>query len=231
MNFLESIISPFLYFIEQVFLFSYNLTGNYGWAIILLSFAVSLLLLPVFIFIEKSKKKDDVVKQKMKPLIDEVKRVYKGQERYYYIKTINRQHNYSSLKALIPILSLLIQIPFFIAAYQYLEHFEGMKAVSFGFIKDLSLPDGLFGIVNILPILMTVVNLITVYFYTRLGDGSERKQMLVIAIAFLVLLFNLPAGLVLYWTMNNVFSFLRLFEPIPKYLRNKKAHIVFLDLS
>ncbi len=211
MNFFEQIISPFIFIIKQIFLFSYELTGNYGVAIILLSFVVSLILLPIFILIEKSKKKDDVVKKKMKPLIDEIKRVYKGQERYYYLKTINRQHNYNSFKALIPILSLLIQIPFFIAAYQFLENFEGLKETSFLFIKDLSLPDGLFGDIHFLPILMTLVNLLTAYLYTRNGNTSERKQMLIVAGAFLILLFNLPSGLVLYWTMNNVFSFFRLF--------------------
>jgi len=229
MNFFETIISPFIFFIEKVFLFSYQITGNYGIAIILLSFSVSLLLLPVFIYIEKSKKKDDIIKQKMKPLIDEIKRVYKGQERYYYIKTINRQHNYSSLKALIPILSLLIQIPFFIAAYQYLEHFEGLQGVSFAFIKDLGLPDGLFGDINILPILMTAINLLTAYFYTINGDGKERKQMLVIATAFLILLFDLPAGLVLYWTMNNVFSFIRLFITNPEVFKQKYSEINILE--
>ncbi|PKP08790.1 MAG: hypothetical protein CVU09_14665, partial [Bacteroidetes bacterium HGW-Bacteroidetes-4] len=65
--------------------------------------------------------------------------------------------------------------------------------------------------VHLLPILMTVVNLITAWFYTRNGNTGERKQMLVVAAIFLVLLFNLPSGLVLYWTMNNVFSFFRLF--------------------
>jgi len=211
MIFFEQIISPFIFIIKQIFLFSYELTGDYGVAIILLSFVVSLILLPIFILIEKSKKKDDIVKKKMKPLIDEIKRVYKGQERYYYLKTINRQHNYNSFKALIPILSLLIQIPFFIAAYQFLENFEGLKGTSFLFIKDLSLPDGLFGDIHFLPILMTLVNLLTAYLYTRNGNTSERKQMLIVAGAFLILLFNLPSGLVLYWTMNNVFSFFRLF--------------------
>ena len=225
MNFFEILISPFIFFIEQVFLFSYNISGNYGIAIILLSFSVSLLLLPIFMFIEKSKKKDDAIKQKMQPLVDEIKRCYKGQERYYYIKTINRQHNYSSIRALIPILSLLIQIPFFIAAYQFLENFADLKEVPFGFITDLSLPDGLFGVVNILPILMTLVNLLTAYFYTRNGNVMERKQMLVIAIVFLVLLFNLPSGLVLYWTMNNVFSFLRMFITNPEVF--KKSDRVF----
>lgn len=217
-------MSPFIFIIEQILKVSYELTGNYGISIILLSFAISLLLLPVFIYIERSKKKDDVVKKKMQPLIDEIKRVYKGQERYYYIKTINRQHNYSSFKALIPILSLLLQIPFFIAAYQFLESFEPLKEVSFWFIPDLSQADGFWGIVNILPIIMTVVNIITVYYYTINGDKSERKQMLVLAFAFLVLLFNLPAGLVLYWTMNNVFSFFRLFITNPEVFKRKSTY-------
>lgn len=211
MSFFEYIIAPFIFLIEKLFLLSYQLCGNYGLAIILLSFFISLLLLPVFMIIEKSKKKDDHLKQKMKPLIDEIKRVYKGQERFYYIKTIQRQHHYNAMKALIPILSLLLQIPFFIAAYQFLEHFEPLEGVSFLFIKDLSLPDGTPGVMNILPVLMTIVNLITAFFYTRNGNTSERKQMVIVAGAFLILLYNLPAGLVLYWTMNNVFSFFRLF--------------------
>ncbi|PKP08792.1 MAG: hypothetical protein CVU09_14675, partial [Bacteroidetes bacterium HGW-Bacteroidetes-4] len=70
--------------------------------------------------------------------------------------------------------------------------------------------------VHLLPILMTVVNLITAWFYTRNGNTGERKQMLVVAAIFLVLLFNLPSGLVLYWTMNNVFSFFRLFVTNPE---------------
>ncbi len=219
MSFFDIILSPFIFIIRQIFLFSYDVTQNYGLAIILLSFGVNLLLLPVFIYIERVKRKDDVVKQKMKPLVDEIKRCYKGQERYYYLKTLNRQFKYSPLKALIPVLSLLLQIPFFIAAYQYLEGFEPLNGVSFWFIEDLAKPDGLFGAVNFLPIAMTVVNLVTAYFYTRNGDTSERKQMVVVAAIFLVLLFNLPSGLVLYWTMNNVFSFFRLFITNPEVFR------------
>jgi len=223
MTIFEQIMAPFIFIIEQILLFSYELTSNYGVSIILLSFTISLLLLPVFIYIERSKKKDDVVKKKMQPLIDEIKRVYKGQERYYYLRTISRQHNYSSFKALIPILSLLLQIPFFIAAYQFLENFAPLQQISFGFIPDLGKADGFFGSINILPIIMTLVNLVTVYFYTRNGDPAERKQMLILAIAFLVLLFNLPSGLVLYWTMNNVFSFFRLFITNPEVFKRKKT--------
>lgn len=223
MNFFDIVLSPFIFIIKQVFLFSYSITNDYGISIVLLSFAVSLLLLPIFILIEKAKKKDDAIKLKMKPRLDEIKRCYKGQERYYYLKTLNRQFHYNPIKSLIPVLSLLLQIPFFIAAYQFLDGFEPLQGVSFLFINDLSLPDALFGAVNFLPIAMTLVNLLTAYFYTRNGDASERKQMLMVAGIFLVLLFNLPSGLVLYWTMNNVFSFLRLFITNPEVFR-KRTH-------
>ncbi len=234
MDIFELILSPFIFIIKQFFMFSYGLTHNYGAAIILLSFFISVLLLPVFILIEKAKKKDDVIKRKMQPLVDEIKRVYKGQERYYYLKTLNRQHNYSPFKALVPILSLLLQIPFFIAAYQYLEHLEALQGVSFWFIKDLSLADGFLGGVNLLPIAMTLVNLITAYFYTRKGSKTELKQMIGVAVAFLVLLYGLPAALLLYWTMNNVFSFFRLFVTNPevfKYKSIKKESFFLLSLK
>ena len=219
MNIFEIILSPFLYFIEQVFLFVHGITNDFGSSIVLLSFVVSLLLLPIFVLIEKAKRRDDAAKAKMKPLIDEIKRCYKGQERFYYIKTINRQHNYSPVRSLIPVLSLLLQIPFFIAAYQFIDNYEPLVGVSFLFIKNLGAPDGILGVINVLPIIMTVVNLITAYFYTRNGNPSERKQMVLVAAVFLVLLFNLPSGLVLYWTLNNVFAFLRLFVTNPEVFR------------
>jgi YidC/Oxa1 family membrane protein insertase len=225
----ELIMSPFVFIIKHLFLGAFALTGSYGLAILLLSFAISVLLLPIFIFIEKAKKKDDVVKQRMKPVLEEIKRSYKGQERYYYIRTLQRQHNYSSFRALIPILSLLLQIPFFIAAYQFLENFEPLSGVGFLFIKDLSIPDALLGGIHFLPILMTLVNLLTAYFYTRHGNASERKQMAAVAGVFLILLYNFPSSLVLYWTMNNVFSFFRLFVTNPeafKEVERKKTIVI-----
>lgn len=222
MNAFEIILAPFLFIVKELYLLSFQLTHNYGLSIVLLSFFISALILPIFILIENAKKKDDAIKLKMKPYIDEIKRCYKGQERFYYLKTLNRQYGYSPVHALIPILSLLIQIPFFIAAFQFLDAYEPLIGTPFLFIKDLSLPDGVFGTVNVLPIAMTLVNLLTAYFYTRKGNVAERRQMVIVAVVFLVLLFKLPAGLVLYWTMNNVFSFFRLFITNGEVFRVKK---------
>lgn len=231
MDLLNHILAPFDYLIEHLFLLGYRLTNNYGLAIILLSLAVSLLLLPIFVLIERSKKRDDAVKRKMKPLLDEIKRCYRGQERYYYIRTVHRQHNYNSFRSLVPILTLLLQIPFFIAAYRFLENYEPLTGQGFLFIDDLSRPDSLLGQVHFLPVFMTLVNLVTAYFYTRYGDKSERRQMVVVAGVFLVLLYNFPSGLVLYWTMNNVFSFFRLFITNPEVFRKMGGESFFRKFS
>jgi hypothetical protein len=107
-------------------------------------------------------------------------------------------------------LGLIIQIPFFIAAYHFIVSLEQLKNVSFLFIKDLSMSDGAlqFGgmTVNILPILMTVINLVSGAVYTCGFAPKEKAQLYGMAAVFLVLLYNSPSALVLYWTANNLFS-------------------------
>ncbi|MDR2760028.1 MAG: YidC/Oxa1 family membrane protein insertase [Spirochaetaceae bacterium] len=108
--------------------------------------------------------------------------------------------------------SLLIQIPFFIAAYSYLSHLEVLPGASFLFIRDLGAPDALIplgGGVNLLPILMTVINCLSGALYSRGLAVKDKVQIYGTALIFLALLYNSPAGLVLYWTLNNVFSLLK----------------------
>jgi hypothetical protein len=109
---------------------------------------------------------------------------------------------------------ILIQIPFFIAAYTFLSHLEAMRGFSFLFIRDLGAPDGIitFGNglkLNILPVLMTLINCISGAIYTRGFPWREKTQVYGMAAVFLVLLYNSPAGLVLYWTMNNILSLIK----------------------
>lgn len=107
------------------------------------------------------------------------------------------------------ILGVLIQIPFFIGAYQFLTHYDAFKGVSFIIFHDLSLPDGLLGL-NIMPIIMTVVNMSAGVVY-GLGDKKAFMkrgvmQIVLIPSIFLVVLYDKPSALLIYWTMNNLFS-------------------------
>jgi hypothetical protein len=79
--------------------------------------------------------------------------------------------------------------------------------MSFLFIKNLGLQDNLMGGVNLLPILMTVINMLAVMCMTSFP--KERRQGYSIAIFFLILLYMSPAGLVLYWTSNNLINLFR----------------------
>lgn len=197
----------FLKYILELF---YSLIGSYGWSIILLSLTVTIIMLPLFWIAEKIQNKERTRKAKMQTALDKLKGVTNKQEKYYYTKRIYKQYNYSPLYSLTGLLGLLIQIPFFLAAYWMLLEYTPLEGVSFGPIKDLFQPDGLilFGgiTINLLPFVMTIINLLAGYLYTKNTDKSEQIQLIVIAFVFLVLLYNMSAALVLYWTMNNVFA-------------------------
>ncbi|MDR2408097.1 MAG: YidC/Oxa1 family membrane protein insertase, partial [Bacteroidales bacterium] len=99
-------------------------------------------------------------------------------------------------------------------AYHFLSNLELLKGVgAFGFIKDLHAPDNLIllnGIaINVLPILMTVINIAAGAVYTKGLETKDKIQIYLMALVFLVILYNSPSGLVVYWTLNQVFSLLK----------------------
>ena len=74
---------------------------------------------------------------------------------------------------------------------------------SFGFVPDLSKPDGLLFGINLLPIVMTLINF-TATFAAPDMRPKERTQAVVVALLFLLLLYTAPSALLIYWTGNNI---------------------------
>jgi hypothetical protein len=107
---------------------------------------------------------------------------------------------------------------------------ESLQGASFLMIRNLGKPDALlpFGI-NFLPILMTVINCVSGAVYTKGFPGKEKIQLYGMAAVFLVLLYNSPAGLVLYWTLNNVFSLVK--NILQKAKHTKRIVYLFLVVS
>ena len=203
-------IYPIELLIELVFQLSYKLWDNCGISLAAVSLAVSILSLPLYIIAERWQQKERDIQKAFKPEIDEIKAVFKGDERYMILTTFYRQNHYHPVMALRSSISLMIQVPFFIAAYVFLSNLELLKGQSLWFIKDLGAPDQLFAIggfpVNILPIAMTAINIIASAVYVKGFAFKEKLQLYGMAALFLVLLYSSPAGLVFYWTLNNVFS-------------------------
>ncbi|MDR0321270.1 MAG: YidC/Oxa1 family membrane protein insertase [Treponema sp.] len=204
------IIYPITQILEFSFVFSQKLFRESGISIIFISIVISVLLLPLYAVAEKWQQIERDIQKKLKSKIDKIKKVFKGDEQYMILSTFYKQNHYHPVYALRSTFGLLIQIPFFIAAYSFLSHLEIIKGVSFLFIKDLSSPDGLLSIggfsINLLPFVMTFINCLSGLIYSRGLPGKDKIQIFLIAFIFLILLYNMPSALVLYWTMNNIFS-------------------------
>jgi YidC/Oxa1 family membrane protein insertase len=193
--------------------FAQKLFKETGLSIIFISGAVSILCLPLYDVAEKWQQVERDIVKKLKPKADKIKEVFKGDEQYMILSTYYRQNHYHPIYALRSSFGLLIQVPFFIAAYSYLSNLEAIKNISFLFIKDLGTPDALFSIggftVNMLPIVMTLINCFAGAIYVKGLPIRDKIQLYGMAGIFLILLYNSPSALVLYWTMNNIFSALK----------------------
>ena len=204
-------LETFLGFLYGIFLKMFEINGI---AIVLLSISVNILLLPFYNMAEKWQQKERDIQKKLKPKLDDIKAVFKGSERHLIIRTYYRQNRYHPAYSLRSVIGLAIQVPFFIAAYHFLSHMPMTDATaSYYFLSDLRVEDQLIKIggmsLNLLPVLMTAVNLVSAFVYSGKLENKEKRQLVIMAFIFLVLLYKSPSGLVLYWTLNNIFSLLK----------------------
>jgi YidC/Oxa1 family membrane protein insertase len=204
------IIYPLEAIIEVFYLLFDRVARSPGIAVVGVSLAVNILALPLYAKAEKWQRIERDIQKRLKPKIDDIKAVFKGDERMMILSANYRQNQYHPFYALRSSFGLLLQIPFFIAAYVFLARQPGLVGQSFSFIKDLSAPDALmrFGSVriNILPILMTLINVGAAAVYVKGFPLREKVQLYGMAAIFLALLYTSPAALTLYWTLNNLFS-------------------------
>lgn len=207
------IIYPLYALIECIFSLFSKITGNTGISVIGVSIGVTLFCLPLYAVAEKLQEAERKKQKSMQPMLERIKASFTGDERYMMTTAYYKECRYNPVMALRSIFGLLIQIPFFIAAYTFLSHLPSLKGASFLFIKDMGAQDALFKIgsfpVNVLPIAMTLINIVSGIIYTKGLMLKDKIQVFVTALVFLVILYPSPAGLVLYWTMNNVFSMVK----------------------
>ncbi len=207
-------IYPIEFIIEIVFyLFNNVFKSGYATSLFFLSLIINFISLPLYNIAESWQAKERAIQEKMKPMIDNIKAVYKGDQRYLLIRTCQRINGYKTIYAFRGTLGLLIQIPFFLAAYNFIHNLSGLQLGSFLFIKDFSKPDGILNIgnisVNILPFIMTLFSLLAGLVYSKKLRFKESLPLYIVSLIFLVLLYNSPSGLVFYWTLNCLFSFIK----------------------
>lgn len=202
-------IQPLVLLIECIFTIMSRLFGNYGLAIIMVSIVINLLILPLYKRSDALQEQERKKQKDMEHWVKHIRKTFKGDERFMMLSAYYRQQDYQPLNAIRGSLSLLLQIPFFIAAYHYLTTVN-LQGASFLFLQNLSEADHLWKLgdlsINVMPLLMTAINLISGFIYTKEFAFKDKLQLYVLAGVFLVILYQSPSGLVLYWTMNNLFS-------------------------
>ncbi|WP_026657097.1 YidC/Oxa1 family membrane protein insertase [Butyrivibrio sp. AC2005] len=207
------LIRPLRVFFELVFITANKVIGNPGLSIIALSLAINFLVLPLYKRADAVQEEERDIEAKLHDGIAHIKKTFKGDERMMMLQTYYRQNDYRPTDVFKGSISLFLEIPFFIAAYQFLSNLWILKGVSFGIISDLGAPDNLIKIgalgINLLPILMTGINLISCAIFTKGYPLKTKVQLYSMAVFFLIFLYDSPSGLVFYWTLNNLFSLIK----------------------
>jgi len=176
----------------------HGVIGNWGWAIV----ALVVLLKIAFYWLNASAYRSMAKMKAVAPRVTELRERYKDkpQQMQQEMMRIYREEKVNPLGGCLPI---LVQMPFFIALYWVLlSSVEMRNAPWILWITDLSAKDPWF----ILPVLMTLSSLFQVWLNPRPPDPMQAKLMWFMPLAFGIMFFFFPAGLVLYWLTNNILS-------------------------
>jgi len=203
-------IQPIVDASEAVLKFWHDLLGDFdgswGVAIILLTFTVRLVILPLTFKGVKSMQR----LQQLQPEIKRIQERYK-EDRQRMNEEIMRFYREQKVNPLGSCLPLLLQIPFFIALFQLLNSDEFKRDLgdnrSFGFITDLA--------EKVTDRPFVLATLIVLYIGTQLAasavtaisaDPTQRRIMFALPLVFAVFIVNFPAGLIVYWITTNVWT-------------------------
>ncbi len=195
-----------------------NIVESWGWTVVVFTILLKLLLLPVGVMTVKLQRTVSQVQSRLAPQLSDIKASYDGEEAHNRIMAAHKELGVSTFYSLKPMLALFIQIPILIAVFNALGEMPQFNQQSFFWINSLGHPDVIghfpmallvFGsAVSILPILMTIVTIFsTIIFQNSHASTAEvkrqKRNLYLMAAAFLVLFYPFPAVMVLYWTLNN----------------------------
>lgn len=179
----------------------YDVIGNWGWAIVL----VTIIIKALFYQLSAKSYRSMAALKRLQPKMEAIKERYKDDKQKLTQATMDlyRTEKVNPMSGCLP---MLIQIPVFIALYWVLvESVQLRQAPFILWIHDLTQHDPYY----ILPVLMGISMFIQQRLNPPPPDPTQAKLMMLMPVIFTVLFANFPAGLMLYWFVNNTLSFLQ----------------------
>jgi YidC/Oxa1 family membrane protein insertase len=190
-----------------------TLVPNYGWAIVLMTVLIRLLLLPLTHTSMKSMKKMQELNPKMQAIREKYRTKLKDkqgrpniemqQKQNQEIMALYKEHGVNPAGGCLP---MLLQLPILFGFYSLLSTAIELRGAPWIlWIKDLSVHDPYY----VLPILMGATQFLQVKLAPQAGDPMQRRMFMLMPIVFTFLFLPSPSGLVLYWLTNNVLTILQ----------------------
>lgn len=183
----------------------HGVTGNYGVAIIVLTALVKLATAPLTQTTFRNMRE----MQKIQPQMAKLRERYKDDQMALQkeMMELYRRHRVNPFSGCLP---MVLQLPIFVGLYNTLSHAIELRHAPFAFwINDLSAPDRLMiaGIgIPVLTLLMGGTMFLQQWLTPQQGDPTQQRMMMFMPLVFTFMFINFPAGLVLYWLVNNVLT-------------------------
>ena len=188
------IAQPIFWLLEHI----HSLLGNWGWSIIVLTLIIKLMFFPLSAASYKSMARMRAVAPKLAALKEQF-----GDDRQKMSQAMMELYKKEKINPLGGCLPILVQMPVFLALYWVLlESVEMRQAPWMFWITDLSIKDPFF----LLPIIMGATMFIQMQLNPTPPDPMQAKVMKMMPIIFTFFFLWFPAGLVLYWVVNNILS-------------------------
>lgn len=204
-GFFSIIARPLFIWLKWTYL---HMVHNWGWAIVLQTFIITMALLPLRI----SQMKSMLKMQKVAPVIKSIQEKYKKyslrdprkQQMQQEISAVYKEHGVNPVGGCLP---MIVQLPFLYAYYAMLGSAIDLRHAHWLWVRDMSSPDPLY----LLPIGIMITMFLTQRMTPAAGmDPAQQKMMnFMMPIMIGIISFNLAAGLCLYWSVSNVIAMIQ----------------------
>lgn len=194
----------------------HKITSNYGWAIILLTLFIQVLILPLTL---KSLRAAATMKR-VQPLIQEIQTKFKDNPQRLQVEMLN-VYKTQKVNPLGGCLPMLLQLPIFWAFFTMLRNAYELRGEPWIlWVKDLSIADQFLQLpflnINLLPLIMGLGMFFQQKMTAAVSDPTQKRIMYIMPIIFTVMFWTFPSGLVLYWLTNSVVSMVLQFIVLKK---------------
>lgn len=191
----------------------HSVLGNYAAAILALTTIVKLSLWPLQNKATASMRRMSA----LSPKIQELREKYKDDptRMNQEVMKLYKEYGINPVGGCLP---MLIQIPIFFGLFTMLRQAVELRGASFLWIRDLSQPDTVGHLpilgwpINVLPLIMAATSFWMTHLTPKSGDPTQQRMMMFMPIIFIVFCYNFAAALALYYTAQNLFSILQLYQ-------------------